>query len=211
MHRIIAGICLMLLVTACGQEAGYEVDTGNFGNATMNNTLVMTGSRDYAMAVARRFEEEVPSTVNFEFNKSNLDAEARQILDRQADWIGQFPEIRFRVFGYTDNVGTVAYNQSLGMRRAQTVARYLTSRHGIDRSRLEAVVSYGKTRPLIDRPGPERANRRAITEVAGFVARHPTVMDGKYAEVIYREYIASAVPPSTLSGFKASSIEVGQQ
>jgi hypothetical protein len=28
-----------------------------------------------------------------------------------------------------------------------------------------------------------------VTEVTGFVSRHPTVLQGKYAEVIFREYI----------------------
>ena len=38
-----------------------------------------------------------------------------------------------------------------------------------------------------------------MTEVSGFVKRHPTVMDGKYAQIIYRDYVASAVSQSTLS------------
>jgi hypothetical protein len=40
----------------------------------------------------------------------------------------------------------------------------------------------------------ERQNRRTVTEVSGFVSNHPMVLNGKYAEVIFREYIASAVP-----------------
>jgi hypothetical protein len=30
------------------------------------------------------------------------------------------------------------------------------------------------------------------------VKNHPTVLDGKYAQVIYREYVNSAIPPSQL-------------
>ena len=75
---------------------------------------------------------------------------------------------------------------------------YLTSL-GISRSRLEALVSFGETQPLIVTQGRERRNRRTVTEVSGFVQGHPSLLDGKYAEVIYREYVASAVPVSTLS------------
>ena len=32
-----------------------------------------------------------------------------------------------------------------------------------------------------------------MTEVSGFVKSNPIIMDGKYAEVVYREYIKSAV------------------
>ena len=56
-------------------------------------------------------------------------------------------------------------------------------------------MSFGKTRPLIDTPGPEVLNRRVVTEVSGFVQNAPTVLNGKYAEVIFREYVKSAVPP----------------
>lgn len=198
MFSKIAALGLTLTLAACGYEAGHEVDMGSFGNATMNNTLVQTGERDYAISLARRFAEEVPTTINFDFDKAVIDAEAAAILDRQADWIRQFPEVRFRVYGHTDAVGSTAYNKALGLRRARAVVSYLASR-GIDRSRLEAVVSYGETQPLIPTPGRERRNRRTVTEVTGFVKSHPAVLDGKYAQIVYREYINSAAPKSGLS------------
>ncbi len=67
------------------------------------------------------------------------------------------------------------------------------------------VVSFGETQPLIVTQGRERANRRTVTEVSGFVGRHPTVLDGKYAQIIYRDYVASAVPPTQLSGGATST------
>jgi peptidoglycan-associated lipoprotein len=71
---------------------------------------------------------------------------------------------------------------------------YLTSL-GISKSRLEAVVSYGKTRPIIQTSQPEMRNRRTVTEVSGFVESHPLVLNGKYAAIIWREYVGSAVRP----------------
>jgi hypothetical protein len=91
-------------------------------------------------------------------------------------------------------VGSNAYNKSLGQRRANAVVAYLASQ-GVSRARLEAVASFGETRPLVYTEGPERANRRTVTEVSGLVARRPAPLDGKYAELIYREYVASAIPP----------------
>ncbi|MEQ6201449.1 OmpA family protein [Sulfitobacter sp. HNIBRBA2951] len=179
-------------------EAGALVDTGDFGNATLNNRLVMTGERQYTFDLAKRFAAEIDSTVNFAFNSSQLDGQAQAILRKQAGWIRQFPEIRFKVYGHTDAVGTNRANKSLGKRRADAVVRYLSTQ-GISRSRLEAVVSFGETQPLVVTQGRERRNRRTVTEVSGFVKRHPTVMDGKYAQIIYRDYVASAVAPSTLS------------
>ncbi|HHY50284.1 MAG TPA: OmpA family protein, partial [Alphaproteobacteria bacterium] len=132
-------------------EAGSELETSDFGNATMNNTLIQSGEKSYVIDLTRRFSAEVPNTVNFAFNQSVLDGTAQAALRRQADWIRQFPEVRFRVYGYTDLVGSDAYNKRLGMRRAQAVVAFLASQ-GISRSRLEAVVSYGETQPLVYTP-----------------------------------------------------------
>ncbi len=193
----------LLALTACGEtstswdrELGSEVDKGQFGNATMNNTLIQTGEMSYTVALAERFSAEVPDTINFAFNSSELSDEARAILKKQADFIRQFPEVRFRVFGHTDKVGSNGYNQRLGLRRAQAAVAYLTSL-GISRSRLEAVVSYGETRPIIATNEAEVRNRRTVTEVSGFVKSHPLVLNGKYAEIIWREYVNSAVRPHT--------------
>lgn len=180
------------------QPAGAQVDSGYFGNATLHNTQVHTGAHTYAVDLANRFDAEVPSMVNFAFNSAALDASARQILDQQAQWIRQFPEVRFRVFGHTDAVGSAAYNKRLGLRRAQAVVHYLASR-GIGRARLEAVVSFGETRPLVVTGDRERRNRRTVTEVSGFVSGHPMVLDGKYAQIVYRDYVQSAVVETTLT------------
>ncbi|WP_135448890.1 OmpA family protein [Tabrizicola caldifontis] len=194
--KLIAASALVSL-TACGtystswdRELGSEVDKGQFGNATMNNTLIQTGQMSYTVALAERFSAEVPDTINFEFNSAELTPEAKEILRRQANFIKQFPEVRFRVYGHTDLVGSAAYNQRLGLRRAQAAVAYLTAQ-GISRSRLEAVVSYGKTRPIVQTNAPEVRNRRTVTEVSGFVSNHPLVLNGKYAEIIWRDYVQS--------------------
>lgn len=183
-------------LTACTdsdffREAGSQVDEGGFGNATMNNTLVMNGTLDPTVALGNRFATEVQTTITFAFNSSTLTEESKAVLRQQAGWIRQFPEVRFRVYGHTDLVGSAAYNQALGMRRAQAAVAYLVSQ-GIGSARLEAVVSYGKTRPVIQTPGPEQRNRRTVTEVVGFMKDHPMVLNGKYAEIIMREYVESA-------------------
>ena len=192
----------LLALAACGEstrsfgrEMGAEVDKGNFGNATMNNTLIQSGELEYTVALAQRFAAEVPDTINFEFNSSELSEDAKVILRKQADFIKQFPEVRFKVFGHTDLVGSAGFNQRLGLRRAQAAVAYLTSQ-GISRSRLEAVVSFGKSQPIIQTSEPEMRNRRTVTEVSGFVKSNPLILNGKYAEVIWREYVSSAVRPA---------------
>lgn len=200
------GLCLVLAAAGCNQEAGSELDSGTFGNANFNNEQIQTGAIQFAQVLNERFAAEVPTTINFAFDSAQLDAQARTILTQQAQWIKQFPEVRFRVYGHTDSVGSAAYNKRLGLRRAQAAVSFLTS-HGISRSRLEAVVSFGETQPVIVSSGRELANRRTVTEVTGFVGRHPTVMDGKYAAIIYRDFVESAVAETGLTGIESEILE----
>ena len=191
------------------REAGAIAATGAFGNATANNTLLLPGDRQYSFDLAQRFASEVLTTVNFAFNSSQLDAGAQDALRQQATWIRQFPEVRFRVYGHTDAVGSNAYNKRLGLARARAVVSFLTTQ-GIDRSRLEAVASFGETQPLIVTDARERRNRRTVTEVTGFVRSHPNVLDGKYAQIVYRDYVESALAPSQLSGIQGSDLRTEQ-
>ena len=210
-------VLALFFVTACSdgdnsaipswyREAGSVVDSGTFGSATVNNLGIQNGDQSYVLSLANRFAEEVPSMVNFDFDSATLDQEARTILRQQATWIKQFPEVSFKVYGHTDAVGSASYNQSLGLRRARAVVSFLASQ-GIGRERLEAVVSLGKTQPLVVSQGRERKNRRTVTEVSGFVANHPTIMDGRYAAVVYREYLISGVPRTGITGLSITTTE----
>jgi peptidoglycan-associated lipoprotein len=69
------------------------------------------------------------------------------------------------------------------------------------------VVSYGESRPVVATETRERRNRRTITEVSGFVKNAPQLLNGKYAEVVFREYIASGAPASDLALYGSISAE----
>lgn len=199
---ILAAVGLMALAGCDSQlqafntrEAGSDIDKGGFGNATMTNIRAGTGRADHVINLNQRFSNEVQPTITFAFDSTTLDQRARAVLRRQASWINQFPEVRFKVFGHTDLVGSRAYNRRLGLHRARAAVAYLVSQ-GVDRDRLEAVVSQGETQPLIVTEGRERRNRRTVTEVTGFVQDHPRVLNGEYAAVVFRDYISTGVSAS---------------
>ena len=219
MKRLSIAVSALALLGACdtesgsrfGQEAGAVPATAAFGTAVIENMNAHVNPEMARIHLAQRFAAEVDSTVTFDFNSAQLDAAARQILAVQANWIRQFPELRFSVYGHTDLVGSAAYNQRLGRARANAVVNYLVSQ-GISRGRLEALVSYGETRPLVETQGRERANRRTVTEVSGFavVAGHDCCLNGQYAEIIFRDYVASAVPPQELIGIAGEEFRTEQ-
>jgi len=109
------------------------------------------------------FNETVGDRVLFEVDQSTLNAEARAVLDSQADWMLRNMEFRAVIEGHADEQGTRDYNLALGARRAASVRDYLITR-GISASRL-TTVSYGKERPLeiCSAESCYRQNRRAVT------------------------------------------------
>jgi len=190
------GLALGLALTLAGcadiyddtRELGAHLDEGGFGNPTMNNIMLQNGDLSYAEVLHARFAESVPSTITFAFNSAVLDETARAALRQQAAFIRHFPEVHFTVYGHTDLVGSRAYNHQLGLRRAHAAVDYIVS-HGVDRSRLRAALSKGETQPVVPTEMEERANRRTVTEVSGFVQTHPLILDGEYARVVYRAYV----------------------
>ena len=97
------------------------------------------------VAIDRKFED-----VNFAFDKSNLTDYARSTLDRTAAEIRQLiaedANLQVTVEGHTDSVGSTAYNQALGVRRAGTVRDYLV-KQGVDAARIET-SSGGEKEPI---------------------------------------------------------------
>jgi outer membrane protein OmpA-like peptidoglycan-associated protein len=73
---------------------------------------------------------------SFDFDKSTLRPENREILSRIAGVLLASNGYRLFVHGHTDDVGSEEYNQQLSQRRAESVGSYLVSA-GIDRSVIE--------------------------------------------------------------------------
>ena len=182
------------------RQAGLAAGVG-FGEATAQNLAVNQNTRTAVAHMNTRFAAAVPTTITFDFDKSFLSASARATLNRQADFMRQFPEVGFSVYGYADSPGTNAYNEALGLRRANAALDYLVSQ-GVSRDKLRALVSYGEERPAVPGAGRERANRRVVTTVSGIAGRGGDGMglNGKYAEVVFREFVESAQGDTEIQG-----------
>ncbi len=100
--------------------------------------------RDKAAAEAARLKD--TSRIYFEFDRFELSTEAREILNRVAEFLKANPKKNITVEGNCDDRGTNEYNLALGQHRADTAARYLQTM-GIDRKRIKA-ISYGEERPV---------------------------------------------------------------
>lgn len=82
--------------------------------------------------------------VYFGFDEDELRAQDRPVLDRFAQVVKEYyPVSLVTVEGFTDASGSAAYNQRLGMRRAEAVKTYLVQANGMSPDLLRT-VSYGE-------------------------------------------------------------------
>ncbi|MBW2331850.1 MAG: OmpA family protein [Deltaproteobacteria bacterium] len=106
------------------------------------------------LAARHRFLKE---DIHFEFDKSRLLPEAKEILRYKAEWLMAHPAVTVIIEGHCDERG----NMALGNRRAESVKRFVVDL-GIAPERV-TTVSYGEERPLDPRHNEEALakNRRA--------------------------------------------------
>ena len=103
----------------------------------------------------------------FDFDRAVIRPEGKAKLDALVLQINQISIEVVIATGHTDSVGSEAYNNKLGERRAQAVRAYLISR-GVDKRRVY-IESRGESQPVADnKTAAGRAkNRRVEIEVVG--------------------------------------------
>ena len=146
--RFAAVVIAALALGACANQA--DQSQANAGAAATPGS-----QQDFVVNVGDR--------VFFETDQTDLTPQARETLDKQAQWLANYGNYTFTIEGHADERGTREYNIALGARRAQSVRDYLASR-GINPQRMRT-ISYGKERPVAvcNDISCWSQNRRAVT------------------------------------------------
>jgi outer membrane protein OmpA-like peptidoglycan-associated protein len=107
--------------------------------------------------------------VLFDFNKYTLKAEARERLAKISGIVLAYPDLKLQIDGYTDSVGSDAYNQTLSDKRAEAVRDFLVS-NGVGMNNV-AAEGMGKADPVADNSTAQgrQLNRRVEMIVSGDV------------------------------------------
>ena len=84
--------------------------------------------------------------VHFDYNKSEIRADARPTLEKIAKWLNEHGSVQLMIEGHCDERGSNEYNLALGEQRALAIRRYIVGL-GISGDKLHT-VSYGEERPL---------------------------------------------------------------
>jgi peptidoglycan-associated lipoprotein len=86
-------------------------------------------------------------SVYYDFDQATITAQDSKVIEANADYLRQHPELKVRVEGNADERGSKEYNLALGQRRAESVAKRM-GLLGIKEDRVEA-VSYGEEKPKV--------------------------------------------------------------
>jgi outer membrane protein OmpA-like peptidoglycan-associated protein len=105
--------------------------------------------------------------VMFDTGRSELKSGGIRKIDQLAQFLSEHPERRVQIDGFTDSVGSDAYNEDLSQRRADAVKAALVSRN-IDPARI-GTEGYGKAYPVASNndSGGRQLNRRVEVVIGG--------------------------------------------
>ncbi len=141
-HGLKLGVALLAtaLLAGCANKGSKS---GKFGPGS---GAAYGAAGPVKAGTSRDFTVNVGDIVYFTTAATQLSPEARQTVDKQAEWLSRYPKYTITVEGHADERGTREYNIALGARRAAAVRARLASR-GIRAARIRT-ISYGKERPV---------------------------------------------------------------
>jgi outer membrane protein OmpA-like peptidoglycan-associated protein len=103
----------------------------------------------------------------FARGKADLPDEAKAAIDEIVAQVkSQKANIWVEIEGHTDNTGDAAFNQALGLARAEAVKRYLYEQHQVPLHKMNA-ISFGEEKPVMDNKTRDNRsqNRRVVIKV----------------------------------------------
>ncbi|MCM2350719.1 MAG: peptidoglycan-associated lipoprotein Pal [Bacteriovoracaceae bacterium] len=130
-----------LLAVGCASNKPKNAqDDAALGANGANNglTLELNGDSDSNKAGGLQ-------TVYFAFDSSNLDADTKEAVKVNAEFLKSNANVDIQVEGHCDERGGRQYNLALGERRAKAVRDYLVAL-GVESKRI-STISYGNERP----------------------------------------------------------------
>lgn len=146
-----------------GAAAGAAAGAGVGAYMDRQERQLRESMQGTGIEVDRRGDDIVlnmPSSVTFGFDSSELTPSARSALNDVSSVLTQYTDTRVNIAGHTDSTGDAGYNQQLSERRAQAVGSYL-AQSGVSGARLQ-MAGYGETQPIAsnDSEAGRAQNRR---------------------------------------------------
>jgi len=173
--KLFTSALLVFFLAACSTTPKDTADSSGSGSSSSSSDVssaeegtIIESSPESASITPGSQEDlivNVGDRVFFNYDSSDLDSDAQELLQDQVAWLKQYSDVSVIVEGHCDERGTREYNLALGEKRAQSVKNYLVSL-GISSDRI-STISYGKERPAVvgSNDGAWAQNRRSVTVV----------------------------------------------
>ena len=153
-------------------SARQAADAANSAAQKVDGRVTTVDNRVTSVeAAARKLVFEVTLSEdqgNFAFGKTELPDAAKARLDQLVQQMkaDTSKNIFIEIEGHTDNVGSPAINERIGMERAESVKRYLYEQHQIPLHKMN-VISYGEEKPVApnNKKDGRAQNRRVVVKV----------------------------------------------
>jgi len=105
--------------------------------------------------------------VNFDFNSADVPSQYGADLQALGNFLKKNPNAYALLVGYTDSLGSEEYNLGLSNRRADSVAAYLMTNHGVSTDQV-VINWYGEANPVAGNDTDEgRAQNRRVEVAVG--------------------------------------------
>ena len=172
--KLFTSALLVFFLAACSTTPKDTADSSGSGSSSSSSDVsseegTITETSPESASIVPGSQEDlivnVGDRVFFNYDSSELDSDAQELLQDQVAWLKQYSDVSVIVEGHCDERGTREYNLALGEKRAQSVKNYLISL-GISSDRI-STISYGKERPAVvgSNDGAWAQNRRSVTVV----------------------------------------------
>ena len=173
--KLFTSALLVFFLAACSTTPKDTADSSGSGSSSSSSDVssseegTITETSPESSSITPGSQEDlivnVGDRVFFNYDSSDLDSDAQELLQDQVAWLKQYSDVSVIVEGHCDERGTREYNLALGEKRAQSVKNYLISL-GISSDRI-STISYGKERPAVvgSNDGAWAQNRRSVTVV----------------------------------------------
>ena len=173
--KLFTSALLVFFLAACSTTPKDTADSSGSGSSSSSSDVssseegTITETSPESASITPGSQEDlivnVGDRVFFNYDSSDLDSDAQELLQDQVAWLKQHSNVSVIVEGHCDERGTREYNLALGEKRAQSVKNYLISL-GISSDRI-STISYGKERPAVvgSNDGAWAQNRRSVTVV----------------------------------------------
>tara|TARA_B100000945_G_scaffold110862_1_gene87809 strand:+ start:626 stop:1147 length:522 start_codon:yes stop_codon:yes gene_type:complete len=169
--KLLASALLVFFLAACSTTPKDTADSSGSGSTSTSSDVSSSAETETTESASIEPGSQEDLIVNvgdrvfFNYDSSELDTDAQELLQDQVAWLKQYSDVSVIIEGHCDERGTREYNLALGEKRAQSVKNYIINL-GISADRV-STISYGKERPAVvgSNDGAWAQNRRSVTIV----------------------------------------------